>query len=191
MRLHHDENLERTLVDMEITYKDLLKKVRDLHGKQNLDALTLLPRREHFELEDRDVFALMIIDLDHFKSINDRFGHPVGDEVLKQVGQHLGALALFHKQLSVCRLGGEEFALWITQPLCVSTIMDLAEHVRAAIETMEINVDNRMISVTASLGIVSSESESCGSDLRQLYKKADQALYEAKHSGRNTTKLAA
>ena len=191
MRKLQDSSLEKTLTHMELSYQELVNRVREIQAKQNIDPLTALPRRDLFENESRDIFAFIIIDLDHFKSINDRFGHPIGDAVLKNVGVLLKALGKLHSRLSICRLGGEEFAIWLADPVSPEVVLNLAEQIRASIETLVIPTNHMTFGVTASLGVVTSDSTICGSDIRSLYARADQALYAAKQNGRNVTKLAA
>ena len=128
----------------------------------------------------RDLSAIMI-DLDHFKSLNDRFGHAGGDEALRSVGKILKDVC--RREDVACRYGGEEFAI-----LCPDVTMvgaaTLAERLREKIETTIVHCGNDPIRITASFG-VAGFSQGIG-----LLEAADGALYAAKKSGRNRVRSA-
>jgi diguanylate cyclase (GGDEF)-like protein len=120
-------------------------------------------------------------DVDHFKSVNDFFGHQAGDQVLKCVSSHLKHLMRDSDQIA--RYGGEEFAVILP----MTTLKDArraAEKLRKSVETQKISYQGRSISVTMSLGVASWENFG-GIDVEGFLKMADEALYEAKNSGRN------
>jgi diguanylate cyclase (GGDEF)-like protein len=125
----------------------------------------------------------MIFDIDHFKSINDRFGHPAGDEVLK-----LFATVITHTlritDLSG-RIGGEEFAAML--PCSLDEAMQAAERVREAFATCGIQVDEAPVATTVSIGVAGGPA---GTELDVLLAAADTALYQAKRSGRNRVQAA-
>lgn len=127
--------------------------------------------------------ALIIIDIDHFKRINDRHGHDTGDYVLQQVA------AALHTNIrssdSLARWGGEEFLL-----LCVNTTTQqavlIAEKLRTAIESLTLEYREKPVPLTVSLGIsIAGEGES----FDELFMRSDRALYKAKHLGRNCVVL--
>lgn len=126
-------------------------------------------------------YVLAIVDLDHFKQINDNYGHQAGDDVLKLVAQQL------RQQLRsndyIARLGGEEFAILIEHTEIDSANL-LLENLRLSIAQQQLQVDGQMIRVTISLGAryVSPDEDE---DLTRQMCDADTALYNAKHSGRN------
>lgn len=125
------------------------------------------------------VCGLVLFDIDHFKSVNDQFGHDVGDTVLQQVTQRI-ASGLRARDL-FARWGGEEFILWLpNNPL--EPCQQLAERLRARIHNDPIPPVG---SITASFGVVATRA---GEDLDSLIKRADQALYSAKQAGRNCVK---
>lgn len=158
------------------------------------DGLTGIFNRQHFveqaeqalstaKKAERDA-CLILIDLDHFKLINDSYGHAVGDLVLKRaVGvchDHLRATDIFG------RLGGEEFGILL--PDCsLSQVVGRAEAMRVTISSMTGDADTRGSVVSASLGIASTEYS--GYELRALMADADGALYRAKRGGRNRVVL--
>ena len=157
------------------------------------DPLTKLPNRRQFlqsadrELErclrkeiGDDLWVLMI-DVDHFKCINDTAGHATGDRVLAKVGAVLAGTV--RRMDLVARVGGEEFAVML---LCSSSygVIRVAEDIRRNIEGMSVEgwTDVHDKPVTVSIGCASATGES---DLKSLFAAADEALYKAKESGRN------
>lgn len=138
--------------------------------------------REELRRCQREVrgFGLIMMDLDHFKSINDQFGHAAGDEVLRQTGL---AIRDHLREFDVSgRLGGEEFALALSDTELVGAVA-VAERLRSAIENLEILHDGKKIPVSASFGVVAHRGREM--DFDKLLDKADQALYAAKNAGRN------
>lgn len=142
--------------------------------------------RERFENEvsashrHKGELSLIYFDLDYFKKVNDKFGHPAGDKVLKSVADRVKKVIRANDTFA--RVGGEEFA--ILQPHCSLADAKLnAERLRVAIEKLEVNVKNeQIIRVTTSLGVATlTDSE----EAEQLYKRADSNLYLAKQQGRN------
>lgn len=125
----------------------------------------------------------MIFDIDHFKSINDRFGHPAGDEVLK-VFASIVTNSLRMSDLSG-RIGGEEFAALM--PCAVEEAVVAAERVREAFETCGVVVDDGPVATTVSIGVAGGPA---GTELDILLAAADTALYQAKRSGRNRVQAA-
>lgn len=131
--------------------------------------------------------SLILVDLDHFKSVNDKWGHPAGDSVLKSVGQTLGDV--IRRKDAAYRLGGEEFGIL----LIGSSVADarvFAERLRENIGSKKIEVTGPdgqpvFLSVTASLGLA--EFGFGLSTPEQIYSACDEALYEAKRTGRNKT----
>jgi len=124
--------------------------------------------------------SLLVIDVDHFKAVNDTYGHGVGDQVLQAVadicGQTLRSGDLF------ARIGGEEFAVLLPMT-SVREAARVAETVRAAIENLELDRLGAGLSITASIGVAGLARRDDG--LRELLDEADQQLYFAKNSGRN------
>jgi diguanylate cyclase (GGDEF)-like protein len=122
---------------------------------------------------------LIVLDIDHFKQINDRFGHPAGDAVLKHVA------SVVKSQLrsgdTLCRVGGEEFAL-VLPDTTQSLASEVAERIRAAVEGAVCEVSGSAIPATLSLGVAALAP---GEIPEALYQRADGQLYAAKHSGRN------
>jgi diguanylate cyclase (GGDEF)-like protein len=123
-----------------------------------------------------------MVDIDHFKKINDGYGHTVGDEVLKKVASTIKKT--FRLSDFVARYGGEEFSIMIDR-IDRNYIQDVCERLRAAIEKMNFTIDSEEIPTTASIGIAFSSPTDT---LRTLVERSDRALYLAKESGRNMVK---
>jgi diguanylate cyclase (GGDEF)-like protein len=133
---------------------------------------------DRFRRHERPL-SLLMIDIDHFKSINDRFGHDVGDRLIVQINN--ACRDQKRKSDIVARLGGEEFALLLPEtPLEAAQIA--AERLRDAISRNVLALPDSDIAVTASVGISSALE---GGSLKTLLKHADLALYQAKRDGRN------
>lgn len=157
------------------------------------DALTGALNRTTYEEEVRVMLgaaerkgkelALILFDLDHFKSINDTHGHTAGDLVLSFVGENL-AQSIAEPQL-FARVGGEEFAALFHGGM--PEALEEAERIRAAIEAIHVDYDGVHIPVTASIGVAPFVAGQTASD---LYDAADARLYEAKKAGRNRVRPA-
>jgi diguanylate cyclase (GGDEF)-like protein len=130
--------------------------------------------------------ALAILDLDAFKTVNDRFGHPTGDELLASVGGAL--LSISRRGETVARLGGEEFAILL--PGATGRQAEAAaERARQAVEATRLREPSEGVTVTTSAGAAST-AELGPLSPRDLYDRADGALYEAKRRGGNCVLLA-
>jgi diguanylate cyclase (GGDEF)-like protein len=160
------------------------------------DHLTGLPNRRAFEAMVHREFgvaepaarqsALAVFDVDHFKQVNDTYGHDVGDAVLQHIADVLKRA--IRDTDHVARLGGEEFVALIHAGGPAS-VGEIAERVRQAVEDSPFELDGKVIAITISAGLVEVRGdEPC---LTRLFKQADTALYEAKDAGRNRVILAA
>lgn len=124
--------------------------------------------------------AVMVVDIDHFKHINDTYGHAAGDRVLREAAAILRASA--RREDSVCRIGGEEF-LVICPNTDLNAAMQSAERLRANLNAKRIAIGNTEKTLTVSIGVATRESVT--GDIDALVSIADQALYAAKEAGRN------
>ena len=153
------------------------------------DALTGIQNRRYFDdalqeyLEEfgriEKPVGLMILDLDHFKQINDTHGHHIGDEVLKAVAKCLKDLTRYHDV--VARLGGEEFAV-VAPNMDRELLIKLAERIRRGIAGLAIMSDNAGLKITTSVGLAVWDRNETAD---KFFARADGMLYEAKRLGRN------
>jgi diguanylate cyclase (GGDEF)-like protein len=130
-------------------------------------------------------FAIAVVDIDHFKRINDRFGHAVGDEVLKAVAAAMREVCRDSDTLG--RYGGEEFAV-LLQGIGNEHVTIAAERLRKAVADVRVRAGDQRIVVTASVGVACLSPDDTGFDT--LLIRADRALYKAKAEGRNRVVLA-
>lgn len=154
------------------------------------DYLTgLANRRAFFEAAELEIerrkrssrpISMIMIDADHFKTVNDRFGHPAGDAVLRHLAAALGAT--FRDVDVVARVGGEEFAILLPSTDLADAVA-VANRLRTLVETAVVVVDGESIRYTVSAGVAAMDDSLIGLD--GLMKRADQALYAAKARGRN------
>lgn len=129
--------------------------------------------------------ALILFDVDHFKSVNDRFGHDTGDQVLRRIGELLRSEL---REIDIAaRWGGEEFCVLLPDTNSQAAV-EIAERLCAAVEnTSMTSPDGAPLPVTASFGVVLSKLED--DDFSRLVNAADKAMYQAKHEGRNCVRL--
>lgn len=161
------------------------------------DGLTGVQNRRYFDhrcpvevsqaSRHQQALACMFIDIDKFKRINDRYGHPIGDEVLRSVAK------VIQSQLrasdTIARYGGEEFVTLLPQT-AGHYALEIAERIRCAVAEKPFTASNgEKVAVTISLGLAMLPSHAAGCDINalsdQLIASADKALYQAKHNGRN------
>jgi diguanylate cyclase (GGDEF)-like protein len=158
-----------------------------------MDPLTGIFNRRGFaeattRIIDREAIAgrpvtVMIFDIDHFKSINDRFGHPAGDQILKEFAEIITSTL---RMTDLCgRIGGEEFAALL--PCSMEEALIAAERVRDAFANAGLVVDDAPLETTVSIGVAGGPA---GTELDVLLAAADTALYQAKRSGRNRVESA-
>lgn len=166
----------------------LHERIGKLHQDVQTDSMTALCNRrgleqtlELWEAEQRP-FALLLLDIDHFKRINDTFGHDAGDRVLVWLAELMRDCSRSNDLL--CRMGGEEFALLLPNAN-IDTAQQVAERLRKCVQDTPIE---GIGTLTVSIGIALWPEHSA--DLKQLFKLADEQLYVAKSSGRNQTRVA-
>ena len=141
---------------------DAVQRLCDLHDRNGSDAVIAI-----------------LLDIDHFKQINDTFGHSQGDEVLRQVAQLI--LGMVREGDIAIRLGGEEFILFMTSKTAAEG-QALAERIRRAIDGLVVVANKAPLNVKVSLGTAVRYR---GETLLNLIERADRALYQAKRGGRN------
>jgi len=160
-----------------------------LTGLKNRGAFDdYFPRMWQQALRDRRALALLLIDVDHFKAYNDRYGHQAGDEALRRVAQVVQSFARRPLDMAA-RYGGEEFVLALFD-LSADHVREIAEQLRKAVQALGITHEdsNTALFVTASVG-VSIVGPRLGRSPEGAVQLADEALYSAKRSGRNCTSV--
>lgn len=178
-------------------FSDYKRMEAELRSLASIDFLTGLANRRHFMTRLEEAYSrlqrdaeqgnsLLILDLDHFKEVNDRYGHATGDAVLQRVS---AALRDGLRTEDVAgRIGGEEFAVLLPgTDLAMAAI--LAERLRQMIGEASVAVQNGGLSVTVSIGVAAMQASDIHAD--QVLQRADEALYRAKAAGRNRTEFAA
>jgi len=164
----------------------------ELHELASTDMLTGLQSRRHFfELAEREFYlarrherplAAMMIDIDHFKGINDTFGHAAGDTALQLLAR-LCSDCLRSTDL-IGRYGGDELVT-ILPDTDVEAALEAASRIRSSLKDLSVESDGGDFRFTISVGVATAEA---AADLAQLLRRADRALYQAKQDGRNTTR---
>ena len=174
-------------------FTDLTEKIqanKTIWRQAHFDHLTDLPNR--LELKERlnkrfyhykdneEPFVVMLLDIDHFKDINDTLGHHYGDNLLKLVAQRI----VFSAENAdfVARIGGDEFVIVFNNLTDARQINQLADGILQSLSAV-LNIENEAIFISASIGIACAPSD--GENTEQLLKAADQAMYKAKQCGRN------
>ena len=175
----HEELLCRITLNI-----DLIEKVETIRRTANTDYLTGLPNRRHFfytvdqyQQAPLSHQSVALIDLDHFKRINDTYGHDAGDAVLKAVARRIASHCA---DLVVSRFGGEEFCVYLPD-LPSEAAIERIEALRQHIASKPVNFKDQMLPVTASIGLTTASS----TNVHEMLTRADKLLYQAKTGGRN------
>jgi diguanylate cyclase (GGDEF)-like protein len=197
-----DDERQRLRQMVDRRTRELVEKNALLERMATTDELTGLPNRRFFlESMQRELrkmtratideeLSLLLIDLDRFKNINDRFGHPAGDDVLREVARRFSR-GVRATDLPA-RYGGEEFAI-LLPGTGTKGAQFLGEKLRADMEALELRFEGERIPVTISVGVATIDSpDRYDPEIEeQLLRRADEALYEAKDTGRNRVVVAA
>jgi len=169
--------------------------MKRLDAAAHLDELTRLANRRAFMRDAGAMLAghdfqggplgIALIDIDHFKRVNDRHGHEAGDEALRHVASTMAGSLPTGALLA--RLGGEEFAL-VARAGSLSGLRDVCEKLRMSVATCPYRPSDQLLAITVSLGLALVRS---GDTVSSALSRADDALYKAKHAGRNCLQLEA
>ncbi|WP_255988240.1 sensor domain-containing diguanylate cyclase [Chitinolyticbacter albus] len=180
----------KTLIGFSSDITELYDLKEQLRLQSITDALTGLANRRQFfdlamqacsaSLRHRRPLTLLMLDLDHFKDVNDLYGHPAGDTVLQSFARLLQDAV--RREDIVGRVGGEEFAVLLPDT-ATAEAEGLAERILAAIRVQYYVVEEHELTVTASIGVA--ERRTTDTSFDALYSRADRLLYEAKHLGRD------
>lgn len=188
-----DKILIGTRLYFKFSYQDAVEQnyQQSIFKAANIDNLTQLYNKKYFidalskefsySKRNLQPLSLLMVDIDYFKKINDTYGHPAGDLVLKVIG----AIILKNTRLEniACRFGGEEFAI-ILRTVKAETAFTISERLRKMIEAETINYRSQLIRCTLSIGIASMDNESYDT-IEDFIRAADENLYSAKELGRN------
>ena len=199
---HANRELESRVQTRTNELNEALEKLQTVNAQlqrlSNTDSLTQVGNRAYFDEALRtehkraqrlqQPLALLLFDIDHFKSINDTWGHPAGDACLRYLADFLRQKVQRAGDV-LARYGGEEFVVLLINST-LGDALDVAEELRADIATLEIPIEGRSLRITASFGVASAIPASLTSTAT-LVADADKALYEAKHHGRNCVRAAA
>lgn len=191
------QNIEHIIRDFDVPEEnkmEVIKQINYIYTRTKYlsitDELTGLSNRRCFDntlekeflraLRYNNKLTLVMFDIDHFKTVNDTYGHQCGDYILKEVAN--AALQTFRKTDTVFRFGGEEFVVILTETDIKQSEIPL-ERFRKTIETLDLTYQNQQINITVSIGACQLD-QSIGNK-EEFLQKADNALYDAKNSGRN------
>jgi diguanylate cyclase (GGDEF)-like protein len=192
------QELEQRMLSLQRENLDLLVKNRALNEVSSRDTLTGLYNRWYvIEKIDSEInramrhgspMSLLMLDVDHFKRINDTWGHAAGDDVLRAIGKLLRESCRVYDVPG--RYGGEEFCIVLPETKPGNTNV-VAERIRKRLETTELECGGEAIVVTASIGIAGMEAPADDEILSPaaLIDRADRALYSAKSRGRNRIEM--
>ena len=171
----------------ELNYQNRI--IEKLHTQATTDSLTQIKNRATFDeylkksiedfVNDGDIFSLIICDIDNFKSINDTYGHVIGDRVLESMAVKLKVSMRSGDFIS--RYGGEEFGVILLKTDLEGAVV-VAENMRNAVETTVFNIEGNKMHITVSFGCA---EVAAGDTPDTLIKRADKQLYRAKSDGRN------
>jgi len=169
---------------------------KELRHMAQHDPLTGLPNRALFsDRVQRELayarrhdgrFAMIFLDLDKFKAINDNYGHAVGDRLLQQVAARLREVV--RASDTVGRIGGDEFVVLMGELVAANTALALADKIRQAVRH-PYRIDGRELNISCSIGVAIYPDD--GDNEVALFKSADEAMYHAKEDGRDAIRLAA
>ena len=195
--LDGDKILIGTRLYFKFVYQDAVDQnyQQNLFRAANIDSLTQLYNKKFFidalnkefsyHKRNEQPLSLIMMDVDHFKKVNDAHGHVAGDLVLKTIGQYLQKNIRLENVTA--RYGGEEFAI-ILRNVGSDLALHIAERLRKSIEAEKINFRGKTIQVTVSMGIATLEDRPFNT-IEDFVQFADELLYEAKEKGRNRTIL--
>jgi len=189
-----NRTLREELLKAQSKISEQTVRLQDAVSQAMRDHLTELPNRRSFDERLKELhsmlqrhetpFCLLMIDLDHFKRLNDTYGHDTGDSVLR-VAAHVMAEACRYEDV-LFRYGGEEFAVLAPQT-DLAGAAELAERIRKNVEKASVNFHGNAIKFTCSVGLAEAHA---GDSRDELIRNADEALYVAKNAGRNVIHVA-
>jgi diguanylate cyclase (GGDEF)-like protein/PAS domain S-box-containing protein len=175
-------SIGRDITDID-QYRQQIHQLAFYDGLTGLPNRTLFMQRIETIINDKDqdrYFGLMLLDLDHFKAINDSMGHSAGDQLLHEVGKRL--IGCIRPYDTACRLGGDEFAILLPKIKAVGDLANIAKKIMSVFK-QPFQIQTKPLFVTPSAGIAFYPGDS--EDVEGLFRYADSAMYHAKRQGRN------
>jgi len=196
LRKQAEVELQYTKVGLEKANKELQTALAREQELAHTDSLTGINNRRHlYELAEHEFeialryqqpFSILMFDIDHFKRVNDTFGHTAGDRILQQVTQV--TCAKLRSADVIGRYGGEEFVI-ILPMTNAQQAYPLAERIRLAAEAIRVPTEKGDAAVTLSIGIVEIQKGAQTGSVESLIRRADEVMYAAKQAGRNRTEI--
>lgn len=191
-----ESSVQERTIELNIALQELEEANHELREKNTLDELTGLYNRRFYDQKilaeyrrsrrNLTPLSLVIVDIDHFKTVNDTYGHLAGDKCLIEVA--LVIKSLLQRSADVgCRYGGEEFCLILPETDTEGAIA-LAQEIREKIKAQKVMIDNDIIDLSASCGVSTYQQEK-DATTDNIFASADKALYQAKQAGRNQVKF--
>ena len=187
-----DKQLMETNARLLQQSKELQEMSKEFERLSITDPLTGLYNRRHFEVTIEakvsasmrygESSSLLLLDIDHFKKINDTYGHSAGDSVLREIARRLKSKT--RNSDTLCRIGGEEFAV-ICENAGEDEALSIAEKLRMAVGGEKFNIDGELLNVSVSVGIATIPDGNDTSTTKDFHHNADIALYQSKSAGRN------
>lgn len=182
----------KIFIKLFLQQKKLQQNIKQLKNAVSKDILTGLANRQEFDCEfarlitsckcHQNIFALILLDLDDFKGINDSLGHDIGDRFLQAIARLLETG--LEKSAYISRLGGDEFAVLATGLSIATDAVKIADKLLELFNTTKVDIDDNHLQVTTTIGIATYPF--AGKSKKDIYKAADIALYRAKSKGKNT-----
>jgi diguanylate cyclase (GGDEF)-like protein len=183
------ENMQRELTSMERKTQQYRKKLLEQRQQTQTDPLTKIPNRIAYNERIEQEFArwkrtqtplcMAVVDIDHFKSINDKYGHAAGDKTLQVIAKHLRGT--IRKTDFLARWGGEEFVILFPDSELIN-LQPVVEKMRAKLERLPFKFKQQPVSITASFGVTQFSQDDT---IETVFERADKHLYAAKNNGRN------
>jgi two-component system, cell cycle response regulator len=175
----HQEDLE-VQAEQRLYSSAVLDPLTGLHNRRHLDAR--IKSEFAFASRHQTALSVLLIDIDHFKKVNDTYGHAGGDAALRTLAERLQRMV--RTEDIVARYGGEEFAV-VARGIEAPGALLLAERIRATVEKIRLTHDGTTITFTISVGVTTMTRERIFDSVASILKAADEGLYQAKAAGRN------
>ncbi len=196
LNINLEQKVEKRSSELKVALNKLMTANKKLEEKANVDGLTGIRNRRYFDARFKEEWqraqrnhlpiSVLMVDIDHFKKINDRYGHLVGDECLKSVAQTIRS-TVKRSIDTVARYGGEEFSI-LMQATSAAEATKLADLIREEVESNGLNINEAPIRFTISIGVATLVPKYTD-EPEAVISLADDALYQAKNNGRNQVVL--